>query len=186
MAGRGRPGGRQGDGGRARGGEQGVLDDRPYGRPDQEKVPHDEVQAESADGDARTEMLRRDFVHVLANKRQARGLDDWRCPGLECRLRTTVLPFGKFEGQTLRWVYEQEPGYLAWFHETVDGCEEVKEAIRGLDGIEAHLTRFRQKQRSSPKPLTSTQQQVEWLMGKFSAETVDRVCEELFGGKTDE
>jgi len=81
------------------------------------------------------------FAHVLANKRQARGLDDWRCPGVECRLRTTVMPFGKFEGQTLRWVDEQEPSYLAWFHETVDGCEEVKEA------------------------------------------TVDRVCEELFGGE---
>ena len=32
------------------------------------------------------------------------------------------MPFGKFEGQTLPWVYEQEPSYLAWFHETVDGC----------------------------------------------------------------
>ncbi len=30
-------------------------------------------------------------------------------------------------------------------HETVEGCAEVKEVIRGLDGIEAHLTAFRQK-----------------------------------------
>jgi hypothetical protein len=52
-----------------------------------------------------------------------------------------------------------------------------------LDGIEQHLTRFRLKQQSSSKPLTSTQEQVEWLMGRFSQETVDRVCEELFGGE---
>jgi hypothetical protein len=124
------------------------------------------------------------FVHVLANKRQARRLDDWRCPGLECRLRSTVLPFGKFEGQTLRWVYEQEPSYLAWFHETVDGCDEIKEAIRALDGFEAHMAAFRERrQQPSPKPLTPTQQQVEWLMGKFSAQTIDKVCEELFGGE---
>ena len=93
-----------------------------------------------------------EFVHVLANKRQARGLDDWRCPGLECRLRTTVMPFGKFEGQTLRWVYEREPGYLAWFHDIVDGCEEVKEAIRALEGIEAHLVTFRQRHWQQPSP----------------------------------
>ena len=123
------------------------------------------------------------FVHVLANKRQARGLDDWRCPGLECRLRTTTLPFGKFEGQTLPWVYEQEPSYLAWFHECVDGCEEVKEAIKGLEGIETHLTAFQMRRQPSTKKLTPTQQEVEWLMGKFSAQTVDLVCDELFGGE---
>ena len=121
------------------------------------------------------------FVHVLANKRGMNGLDDWRCPGVECRLRSTTLPFGKFEGQTLRWVYEQEPSYLAWFHETVDGCEEVKEAIRALDGVEAHLEAFRLKRRSLPQQLTPTQQEAEWLTGKFSAATVDKVCEDLFG-----
>jgi hypothetical protein len=129
-----------------------------------------------------------EFVHVLANKRKAKGLDDWRCPGLECRLRTTVLPFGKFEGQTLPYIYEQEPSYLAWFHETVDGCEEVKSLIRGLDGIDSHLAAFRRKQlwrqgRLSQEPVTPTQKEVEWLMGKFSSVTVDKVCEELFGGE---
>jgi len=129
------------------------------------------------------------FVHMLANKRQAKGLDDWRCPGLECRLRTTVMPFGKFEGQTLPWIYEQSPSYLAWFHETVEGCEEVKAVIRSLDGIDAHLVAFRQKhlqqavQRQlpqAPKPLTSNQQKFDWLMGKFTQQTVNAVCDELF------
>ena len=93
------------------------------------------------------------------------------------------MPFGKFEGQTLRWVYEQEPSYLAWFHETVDGCEEVKEAIRAMDGIEAHLAAFRERRQPSPKRLSPTQQEVEWLMGKFTTQTIDAVCEDLFGGE---
>ena len=91
------------------------------------------------------------------------------------------MPFGKFKGQKLAFVYEQQPSYLAWFHETVEGCEDVKAAIRALDGIERHLTAFRERQRQSPKRLNSTQQEVEWLMGKFTSQTIDRVCDELFG-----
>lgn len=42
------------------------------------------------------------------------------------------------------------------------GCEEVKAAIRALDGIEAHLAAFREKRPlPSQKRLTPTQQQVE-------------------------
>jgi hypothetical protein len=55
--------------------------------------------------------------------------------------------------------------------------------LRGLDGIEAHLTAFRQRPRQQPKQLSPTQQQVEWLMGKFTTGTIDAVCEELFGGE---
>jgi hypothetical protein len=123
-----------------------------------------------------------EFVHVLRHKRDARNLKGWRCMDPTCLPKTLVMPFGKFKGQTLSWVYEQQPSYLAWFYETVEGCEGVKEAIRALDGIETHLTAFRgRRQPSPPKSLTPTQQQVEWLMGKFSVETVDKVCEELFG-----
>jgi uncharacterized protein (DUF3820 family) len=103
------------------------------------------------------------------------------------------MPFGKFEGQTLPWIYEQEPSYLAWFHECVDDYDDIKTLVRELDGIEAHLTAFRQKRRGTiqgqlpypqaPKSLSPTQQEVEWLMGKFSVQTVDAVCNELFGGE---
>jgi len=125
----------------------------------------------------------RRFVHVLTARESTICLKDTPCADPECRKRLATLPFGKFKGQTLRWVYEQEPSYLAWFHETVDGCEEAKEVIRAMDGIEAHLVAFRRRPRqSSPqKSPSSTQQQVEWLMGKFTRETGDRVCKELFG-----
>ena len=103
------------------------------------------------------------------------------------------LPFGKFKGQTLSWVYEQSPSYLVWFHETVEGCDDIKESIQHLDGIEAHLAAFRQKRPQAiqrqppypqaPKPFSPTQQEVEWLMGKFTTQTIDAVCDELFGGE---
>ena len=135
----------------------------------------------------------RQFVHVLTARESAICLRDPECADPECRRRLATMPFGKFKGQTLSWVYEQSPSYLAWFHETVDGWKEIKEAIRGLDGIETHLAAFRQKHRQTiqrqlpypetPKQLTPTQQQVEWLMGTFTASTVDKVCEELFGGE---
>ena len=125
----------------------------------------------------------RQFVHVLTARESAICLKDLECADPDCRRRITVIPFGKFKGQTLSWVYEQAPSYLAWFHETVDGCEELKAAIRVLEGIEAHLTAFRGKRQQGPKPLSSTQQEVERLMGKFSAQSIDGACEELFGGE---
>ena len=96
----------------------------------------------------------------------------------ECGRRATVMPFGKFKGLAVALVYERQPSYLAWFHETVDGHEEVKEAIRTLDGIESRLATFRQRRQHSPKPLSSVQQEVERLMERFA---VDTVCEGLFG-----
>ena len=91
------------------------------------------------------------FVHALANKKEAKSLKDCKCRDRECQLRTVIMPFGKFAGLTVALVYEQQPSYLAWFHESVEGSEEVKAVIRSLDGIEAHLTEFRQKPRP-PKP----------------------------------
>jgi len=125
-----------------------------------------------------------EFVHVLRHKRDARNLKDWRCLDPQCLPKQLVMPFGKFKGETLSWVYERSPSYLAWFHETVDGCEEVKEAIRGLDGIETHLAAFRRKQKPRqppPKRLNPVQQQVERLMGKFTGQPLVRVCKEMFG-----
>jgi hypothetical protein len=98
--------------------------------------------------------------------------------GAECGRRSAVMPFGKFAGTAVALVYEREPGYLAWFYETVDGREEVKEAIRALDGIETHLAAYRQRRQPLPKRLTPSQQEVERLMERFA---VDTVCEGLFG-----
>ena len=128
-----------------------------------------------------------EFHHRLVNKKRMKALKDYRCFNPRCLLKESFMPFGKFQGLAISEIYEQQPSYLPWFHETVDGWEEIKAAIRALDGIGAHLAAFRQRpqqpKRQTVKSLTPTQQQVEWLMGKFTSQTVDDVCDELFGGE---
>jgi hypothetical protein len=114
----------------------------------------------------------KEFAHVLKYKRDAKNLTDWKCFAPECRLKVTVIPFGKFKGQTLPWVYERSPSYLAWFCETVWGCEDVKEAIMGMEGMETLIAEYRQHKEG-----------LEWRTGQFSPQTVDTVCDELFGGE---
>jgi hypothetical protein len=99
------------------------------------------------------------------------------------KTRTSVMPFGKFKGLAVSEIYETQPSYLAWFHETVQGCEAVKEAIRGVEGIEAHLAAFRQGRRQQPKQLSPVQQEVERLMERFTTLTVDAACAEMLCGE---
>ena len=183
--GRGQGGDRQGPGARDRRPEQGLLDHGDAGKGDQGEVRAEEVQAQAGLRDARAGVLREAFSHLLTARESALCLKDPGCDDPECRRRLVTLPFGKFKGELLSWVYELDPSYVAWFHETVEGCQLIKEAIRGLPGVETHLAAFRRRrgQPSLPRKLTPTQQEVEWLMGKFSAETVDIVCSELFGGE---
>ena len=116
-------------------------------------------------------------------EKEARTTTIGKTAGTECDRRTAVMPFGKFKGLTIPLVYERQPSYLTWFHETVDGCEEVKEAIRAMDGIEECLATFRQRRQPSAKPLSPVQQQVERLMERFSAQTIDKTCMDLFRGE---
>jgi hypothetical protein len=129
----------------------------------------------------------RQFTHFLTNRTQMLDLRDVGCMEPECRRQRVVMPFGKFMGKTMAWVYEKQPSYLAWFHETVDGFENIKAAIRLLDGFEEHLEAYRQRPqqptRQPAKSVAPSRQQVEWLMGKFSTQTVDDVCARLFGGE---
>ena len=37
----------------------------------------------------------------------------------------TVMPIGKHKGKTLAAVMQEEPSYLCWFFETVDGFEDI-------------------------------------------------------------
>ena len=113
-----------------------------------------------------------EFAHLLKYKKDAKNLRDWKCFSPECLLKVVVIPFGKFKGQTLPWVYERSPSYLAWFHETVWGCEDIKEAIEGMEGMETLIGEYRTQKEG-----------LEWRKGQFSAQTVDAVCAELFGGE---
>ena len=81
--------------------------------------------------------------------------------------------FGKFKGRTVDEVMRVESTYLAWFVDQVEGCEELKEAIKAhpkFPAVRESYLRCRQK----------IQQKAEWRQGQFSQPTVDDVCDELF------
>ena len=57
-----------------------------------------------------------------------------------------LMPFGKHRGKPVSEVLRQEPSYLGWFCNAVDGNETLKRAIRALPGFdEACGNRFGQK-----------------------------------------
>ncbi len=71
-----------------------------------------------------------------------------------------TFPFGKHKGRTLAAVLQEEPSYLCWFVETVEGCEDVKQAILALPGFREeqarHYERKRRKEASVRKPAEGT------------------------------
>jgi hypothetical protein len=80
--------------------------------------------------------------------------------------------FGKFRGRTVEEVMRVESSYLAWFVGKIEGCEELKEAIRAHPRFPAVWERYLEFRRK--------RQQAEWQQGQFSKRTVDSLCEELF------
>jgi hypothetical protein len=84
---------------------------------------------------------------------------------------TIIMPIGKYRDQPLTYIFAADPSYLAWFVSTVEGYEEVKDAIVALPDFDAHLTAYRLRQRNR-----------EWRKGKFSPTTVEGVCNRLFNG----
>ena len=95
---------------------------------------------------------------------------------------TTTLPFGKFKGETLS---------LGLRAGTLVPCLVPRDRgrVRGGQGGDQGAGRHRGAPDGVPAEAAvaeaahSTQQEVEWLTGKFSAQTVDKVCEELFDGE---
>lgn len=103
-----------------------------------------------------------------------------------------TLPFGKHRGKTLAAVLREEPSYLCWFVETIEGCRDVKEAIVALPGFrEAQASYYERKRR---KEATIRQVVEETARRMFAAgqtpsqeqlpnaEQLDDLCERLFHG----
>ena len=84
--------------------------------------------------------------------------------------------FGKFRGRTVDEVMRVESTYLAWFVDQVEGCDELKEAIK------AH-PRFPAAWESYQECRWKIRQKAEWRQGQFSEPTIDSVCDELFNAE---
>jgi len=85
--------------------------------------------------------------------------------------------FGKFKGRTVEEVMSVESSYLAWFADEVEGCEELKEAIRTHPRFPAVRQSYLESRRR--------RQEVEWQKGRFPKPTIDGLCEELFKPEED-
>ena len=124
------------------------------------------------------------FTHVLANKREAKGLDDWRCPGVECRLQ--------HHGHAVRQVRGADPALGLRARAVVPRLvPRDRGRLRGGEGSDPDAGRHRDSSGGVPaeatatsaQQFTPTQQEVEWLMGKFTTQTIDKVCLKLFDGE---
>jgi hypothetical protein len=90
-----------------------------------------------------------------------------------------LMPFGKHRGKPVSGVLRQDPSYLAWFCDAVDGNEGLKRAIRALPGFsEACGNRFGQKP-SVRKPEQETDLPNMGVDPRLSREDLDRLCREI-------
>jgi len=62
------------------------------------------------------------------------------------------MPFGKYRGKPISEVFRQDPSYLSWFCDCVDGNEVFKQAIRGLPGFSEASWKYFQQKPSASKP----------------------------------
>jgi hypothetical protein len=87
------------------------------------------------------------------------------------------MPFGKYRGKPVSQVFGQDPSYLAWFCDTVDGNEGIKRAIRALPGF-CPPTGNRKSQRVR-RPVVETGLPNMGVDPRLSREQLDRLCYEI-------
>jgi hypothetical protein len=95
-----------------------------------------------------------------------------------------TLPFGKHRGRNLASVLQEEPSYLCWFMEKVEGCRDIKEAIAELPGFREHWTSYQERKHRTE---LTTRQIVEETVSRMlgvgqppSPEQLDDLCDRLF------
>jgi hypothetical protein len=86
-----------------------------------------------------------------------------------------LMPFGRHRGEPVSRVLGQDPSYLAWFCDTVDGNETLKRAIRALPGFDEAC--------GKTQPVRKLEQDLDLPnMGvdpRLSKEDLDRLCREI-------
>ena len=98
--------------------------------------------------------------------------------------KPAVMPIGKHKGKALAAVMQEEPSYLCWFYDTVDGFEDIKQTIAALPGFPAILAKYRERKQLKDKTLEQRIEEVVCRM--FAVEPspaeVDSLCDQLFNG----
>ena len=94
------------------------------------------------------------------------------------------MPIGKHKGKAIATVLAEEPGYLCWFFESVDGYENVKQAIAAQPEFPARLAKHRERKQLKDKTL---ERRIEEVVSRMfavepSPAELDALCDELFHG----
>ena len=95
------------------------------------------------------------------------------------------MPFGKHKGKAISVVFAEEPGYLCWFYDAVDGNEDLKRAIVALPEFPARLAKYRERKGLKDKTL---EQRIEEVVARMFAveptpQETDDLCDRLFHGQ---
>jgi uncharacterized protein (DUF3820 family) len=92
------------------------------------------------------------------------------------------LPFGKHKGKAISVILVEEPGYLCWFHDSVEDQRELKAAMEALPGFPARLAAYRERRSVKERTLEETIEDVVTKMFRVepTQQEVDRLCDELF------
>ena len=81
-------------------------------------------------------------------------------------------------------VLREEPSYLCWFVDTVEGCEDLKEAIVALPGFREQQVIYHdrkcRKEGNTRKLITETVCRMLGIGQPPSPEQIDDVCDQLF------
>ncbi len=102
------------------------------------------------------------------------------------RKQTTepAMPIGMHKGRSLTAILADEPSYLCWFYVTVDGYDDVKQAIAALPEFPVRLAKYNERKQIKDKTL---EQRIEEVVARmFAVEPtpaeLDALCDELFHG----
>ena len=95
------------------------------------------------------------------------------------------MPIGKHKGKSFATILAEEPTYLCWFYDTVEGYDDVKRAIAALPEFPARLAKYRERKQLKDKSLD---QRIEEVVARMfavepSPAELDALCDELFHGE---
>ena len=90
-----------------------------------------------------------------------------------------LMPFGKYRGKRISEVLRQDPSYLTWFCNCVEGNEVVKQSIRALPGFSEAPGKYFSKKPTAIKPDHDFDLVNMGVDPSLSREDLDRICWEI-------
>jgi len=99
--------------------------------------------------------------------------------------KPAVMPIGKHKGKSIAAIMQEEPSYLCWFYDAVDGNEEIKQAIAALPDFPARLAKYRERKGLKDRSL---EQRIEEVVARMFAveptpQETDALCDRLFNSQ---